>query len=80
MSEKELKKRCNLDRAIGQKFKKRHRKDLTADEIQAVINATKKPFHFYKDVAKEFRIPVTLVGSLVKDSEKRPEKLEARRQ
>ena len=34
------------------KPKKRHRKDLTATEIEQIVAATKIPYKFQKDVAQ----------------------------
>ena len=36
------------------KFKKRHRKDLTYDEIQQVLEAAKVPYMLHKDFAQEY--------------------------
>ena len=47
---------------IGSKLKKRHRKDLTADEIESIVLAVRQPFCSMKDVAMRFRLPVSLVG------------------
>ena len=65
---------------ISCKLKKRHRKDLTADEIEAIVIATRQPFCLLKDVALRFREPVTLVGRLVSEAEKKPEKQTALRE
>ena len=65
---------------ICSKLKKRHRKDLTADEIEAILQATREPFCLLKDVALRFRVPVTLVGRLVSEAEKKPEKQTALRE
>lgn len=43
-----------------------------------IIAATRLPYNFHKDVAKQFRIPAKLVGDLVRESEKHPGRLEAR--
>ena len=58
------------------KFKKRHRKDLTPDEIEAIVAASKEPHRLHKDIAQQFQIPTTLVGRLVKESSEAPTKLE----
>ena len=55
------------------KYKKRHKKDLTADEVDAIVEATKQPFRLQKDVAQQFRISIDLVSSLSRDAVKRPE-------
>ena len=61
------------------KVKKRRRKDLRANEIEKIVAATKIPFRFQKDVAHEFNITEILVSTLVVESEKRPDKLRAKR-
>ena len=61
------------------KYKKRHRKDLSPEDIEAIIAAAKVPHRLHKDIAQEFKIPAILVGKLVKESMKEPEKLEAYR-
>ena len=43
-SEEDLKKQNFLDKAPCKKYKKRNRKDLTADEIDAIVAATKQPY------------------------------------
>ena len=58
---------------IGSKLKKRHRKDLTADEIESIVLAVRQPFYSMKDVAMRFRLPFSLVGRLVREAEKKPE-------
>ena len=59
--------------------KKRRRKDLRANEIEKIVAATKIPYRFQKDVAREFNITDSLVSALVVDSERRPDKLRAKR-
>ena len=61
------------------KFKKRHRKDLTPDEIEAIVAASKIPHRLHKDIAQEFKIPIYLVGRLVKESIEDPRKLDVYR-
>lgn len=65
------------DRRPCRKYKKRHLKDLGLDEVHGIIEAAQEPFRTHKDVAQQFRVPVPLVGGLVRDSLKRPEKIEA---
>ena len=61
------------------KIKKRHRKDLSADEIEAIVRATQEPYRLQKDVAQEFQVTARLVHGLVRESQKKPEKLEQQR-
>ena len=61
------------------KYKKRHRKDLSPEEIEAIVAASKVPIRLHKDIAQEFKIPKILVGQLVKESTVNPEKLDAYR-
>ena len=60
-------------------YKKRHRKDLTADEVEALVAATKQPFRLHRDVAQQFRVTTNLVSCLVVEAEKKPEKLNRKR-
>ena len=52
VSEKELRLRRQQDSRAGRKFKKRHRKDLTADEIEEIIAASKEPYRIHADIAR----------------------------
>ena len=62
------------------KFKKRHRKDLTAEEIESIVADTEKPFKLIKDVALEYKISPQLVGVLIRESKNGSGKLEALRE
>ena len=61
------------------KYKKRHRKDLTPEEIEAIVAAAKVPNKLHKDIGQEFKISAILVGQLVKESIDNPRKLDALR-
>ena len=61
------------------KFKKRNRKDLTPEEIEAIVAAAKVPHRLHKDIALEHKVPAILVGRLVKESMEEPSKLETYR-
>ena len=74
-TEKELQKQAHNEKGPNNKLKKRKRKDLSPDEIETIVAATKKPFHMYKDVAEQYRISAQLVLILVQESEKKPEKI-----
>ena len=69
-----------IDSAPCKYFKKRHLKNLTDEEVEEIIAATKKPGWFRTDIAQKHRIPVGLVNKLSKEAEKRPDKIEARQQ
>ena len=77
LSEKELRRRHRFEKPVGWAYKKRHRKELSAEEVAAIVSATRKPYHLYDDVAKQFRVSSQLVSRLAKESERQPEKLEA---
>ena len=66
------------DRAPCRTVKKRLRKDLTVDEIKSILAAAKKPFHRHQDIAQQFRVTSSLVGRLVRESRRQPEKMEKR--
>ena len=78
-TEGSLKRQSKKDKAQYRKYKKRHRKDLSPEEIEAIVTAAKVPHRLHKDIAQEFKIPALLVGKLVKESNQEPEKLEAYR-
>ena len=63
-TEADLKEQSKQDKAPGRKYKKRHRKDLTAEEIEAIVAATREPFRLHKDVAQQFRVTAHLVSAL----------------
>ena len=75
-TEKELHQQAHYEKGPNNKLKKRQRRDLEPDEIEAIVAATKKPFHRYKDVAEQFRISLQLVSILVQESKKNPEKVQ----
>ena len=79
MPEGELKKWRSEDKALCRHYKKRHRKDLTPDEIDEIIRVASEPFALHRDIAQRFHVPAQLVSGLVRDSKRRPEKLEADR-
>ena len=47
------------------------------EEVEAIIKAAKEPYRLHKDIAQKFRVSSQLVGGLVRDSVKCPEKLAA---
>ena len=68
LTEGELKRQRQHDRADCRKYKKRTRKDLSCDEIEELLNAAKEQHRLHKDLAQQFKIPPVLVGRLVKES------------
>lgn len=62
------------------KYKKRHRKELSVEDIESIVAASKEPFQYHSVIAKRFRISELLVRTLIKEAKKQPEKLEAQRQ
>ena len=77
MPESKLKQLRVADKVWTCKLKKRHRKDLSVEEIQAIVRESEEPFRYHKDIAQKFRIPARLVGALVQESQKKPEKLQS---
>ena len=75
-SEKELKQERQKDSVFKNRFKKRYRKDLSVEEIEEIIVATKQPYRLHKEVAKEFRVSHQLVSRLYQESLKGSKKIE----
>ena len=73
-SEGDLKRQTFLDKAPCKYYKKRHRKDLTADEVDAIVAAAGQPYRLQRDVAQQFRVTTNLVSRLVVEAERKPEK------
>ena len=73
-----MKRQRMIEDAPQRYSKRRHLKDLDEAEVKDIIAATRLPYNFHKDVAKQYRISAKLVGDLVRESEKHPERLEAR--
>ena len=48
---------------------------MTVEDVEAIVAAAKQPFNHHKEVAKLYRVPAQLVSGLVKEAEKKPEKL-----
>ena len=67
------------ERPCSSKFKKRNRKDLSPEEIEEIVKATKQPYRMQKDIAQQFRITAHLVSGLVLESKRQPEKLKKTR-
>ena len=74
-TEGDLKKQAQADRVSCRKYKKRQRKDLAANDIEKILEATKQPFMMQKDVAQQFKISHRLVVNLVREAMKQPDKL-----
>ena len=77
-SEADLKRQALKDLAPCRATKKRHLKDLSKDEIEAIISSAKKPFYRHQDIAKDYRVTKSLVGRLVRESARQPEKMRKR--
>ena len=74
-TEGDLLKQAQADNVSCRKYKKRQRKDLTASDIEKILEATKQPFMMQKDVAQQFKISHRLVVDLVREAMKQPDKL-----
>ena len=75
-TEKDLSKQRAAEKMSISKFKKRHRKDLSAAEIEAIVAASNEPFLMQKDIAIRFRITQTLASTLIREAKRKPEKLQ----
>ena len=65
VEEAELKKWRIEDKGLCRKYKKRHRKDLTPEEIDEIIRVASEPFALHKVIAQRFHITQQLVFCLV---------------
>ena len=74
-----LKQERKKDRVWASKFKKRHRKDLSVEELEEILEETKKPYLLFKDIANKHNVSFQFVSRLVQESKKKPEKLQKRR-
>jgi transposase-like protein len=77
LAEKEKRKRAELESVPARQYKARHRSSLSAAEQQEIVEAYADQYVPQKEVARRFRVSPQLVGSLVRDSKKKPEKLRA---
>ena len=50
-TEGKLKQLRDIDRVWTCKLKKRHRKDLSIEEIEEILEAAKQPYRLHKDIA-----------------------------
>lgn len=73
--EKELRERERTDTMPGHKYKKRHRKELEAEEIEDIVHKYQVQHLTQVETAKQHRISPSLVSRLVEESKKQPEKL-----
>ena len=80
MKEEEMRQLRRKERAPQGRFKKRHLKDLSEEEVDEIISMSKQPGWLQRDIAQKFCVPRKLVGILCKEAEVRPEKRAARRQ
>ena len=75
-----MKEQANKEKGAGNKLKKRHRKYLSAEEIEDIVDATLEPFGTHHVVAQKFRVTPSLVGRLVREPIKKPEVLQKLRE
>ena len=67
------------EKAPCRNFKKRHLKDLSEEEVDAIVAHSLKPGWLKKDIAKKFRVSDMLVSRICKEAEEEPEKVARRR-
>ena len=79
-TEGDLREQADKERGASSKLKKRHRKLLSADEIEQIVAACKEPFATQQVVAKKFRVTPSLVCRLFKESVEKPEALQQLRE
>ena len=48
---------------------------MSVEDVEAIVAAAKQPFNHHKEVAKLYRVPARLVSGLVKEADKKPDKL-----
>jgi len=74
LQEKELSAREQWEKPAGNRYKPRHRSQLSSDEIDNIVLAYDVGHKKQAEVAKQFRIKEILVNRLVNESRKQPEK------
>ena len=77
LRERELKQRIMNEQSPCLKYKKRHRKDLSHEEIINIVQLSQQSFNPHQEIARKHRISVSLVHRLVQDAIKSPSKIEA---
>ena len=75
LTERQLSVLRRQDRGAVHKMKRRSLKDLPSDMRAEIVRLYDEEHLFQKEIAQRFRITQSLVGRLVRDSVKRPEKL-----
>ena len=75
LAEKDRRKRAEQEQVPARHYKARHRNSLSWAEQLEIVEAYADHNIPQKEVARRFRISPQLVGSLVRDSKKKPEKL-----
>ena len=73
--EKELRARARYQEPVGRRYRKRHRKELSAAEVVDVVHSYVIECYSQVEVAKKFRISAQLVSRFVVEARKQPEKL-----
>ena len=59
---------------ISSKFKKRHQKELSILTRDAIVKMYRVDHVFQKDIAKYYKVSAALVGKLIKEAGKNPQK------
>ena len=73
--ESQIKSRQQLHAGITKKFKKRHQKELPLATREAIVKMYLVDHIFQCDIAKFYKISAALVGRLVKEAQRDPQKL-----
>ncbi len=80
LQEKEIKARYLEEKPAGKHYKHRHRCQLSSGDIQEIVAACNEGSLTHAEVAKKFKVKAILVRQLVKEAEKKPEKLRSLKQ
>ena len=76
LTEFQLAIRARSEQSPCLKFKKRHRKDLSHEEITGIVQLSEQKYWAHKEIARKHRISAQLVFRLVHDSVKKPLKFQ----
>ena len=76
LKEFEIRALDQAEQSPSKKFRRRHRRELAHVEILEIIRLSQKEFWPRENVAKKHRISVQLVSSIIRDSQKRPDKIQ----
>ena len=75
LQEKEIRARHMQEKPASRKYKHRRRCQLSSEEIEEIVAACDEGSLTQAEVAKKFKVKAALVHQLVKEAEKKPEKL-----